>query len=311
MFILNAGITGILPKAFRPVLGTLASIPVQNLIRRIKRQWEDLFQERLALIQNPKSEKDPQDLMQMMFRYAQENCPDELNLDDMTRRLCILDVGTFHQASIAITNAIFDIVTSDGEYNTIATLREEFSTVLATNGNNWTRLAISQMIKADSICRETLRVNAFANRSVFKQVMVDGLRTEDGILLPKGALLSVLASPVHSDGDLFKDPEKFDPYRFSRIREDKTLDSKEKANLTAVSTGPQFLPFGHGKNACPGRFFFDFEFKMIMAYLVTNYDIELPVEYGGNRPESKWISEAKMPPTEGKLKVKRRKQVAS
>jgi hypothetical protein len=34
MFIINAGITGILPKAVRPVLGTLASIPVQNLIKK-------------------------------------------------------------------------------------------------------------------------------------------------------------------------------------------------------------------------------------------------------------------------------------
>ena len=173
--------------------------------------------------------------------------PNELNLDDMACRLCILDVGTFRQASIAITNAIFDIIASDNEYNTIAALREEFSTVLATNGNNWTRLAISQMIKADSIFRETLRINAFANRSVFKQVIVDSLRTEDGILLPKGGLLSVLASPVHSNGDLFKDLEKFDPCRFSRIREDKTLNAKEKANLTAVSTGPQFLLLDMGK----------------------------------------------------------------
>jgi hypothetical protein len=49
------------------------------------------------------------------------------------------------------------------------------------------------MIKTDSICRETLRINAFANGSVFKHVIIDGLCTEDGILLPKGALLSVIA----------------------------------------------------------------------------------------------------------------------
>ena len=182
---------------------------------------------------------------------------------------------------------------------------------LATDGNNWTRLAISQMIKADSIFRETLRINAFANRSVFKQVMVDGLRTEDGILLPKGGLLSVLVSPVHSNGDLFKDLEKFDPCRFSRIREDKTLNAKEKANLTAVSTGSQFLLFEHGENTYPGRFFFDFEFKMILAYLVMNYDIELRAKYGGKRSKNKWVSEAMMPPTQGKLRVKRRKEVAS
>jgi cytochrome P450 len=206
--------------------------------------------------------------------------------------------GTFHQASTTITNSIFDIAASDKEYHTIAALRTEFSTVLAANENHWTKAAISQMMTADSICRETLRVNSFMNRSVFKRVMVDGLRTEVGVLLPKGALLSVLTSPIHSDPDLFKDPEKFDPYRFSRIRKDKTLDVKERANLTAVTTGPHFLPFRLGKHACPGRLFFDFEYKMIIAYLVTNYDIELLPEYGGIRLESKWVSEAKMPPTQ-------------
>lgn len=259
------------------------------------------------MIQNPRSENEPQDLLQMMFRYAQANCPDELNIGDMTARLALLDVGTFHQASIAITNAIFDIVASDNEYNIIAVLRDEFSRVLAANGNKWTKLSISQMMKTDSICREALRINAFANRSVFKKVMVDGLHTEDGILLPKGALLSVIAYGPASDGELFNDSQKFDPFRFSRIREDPTLDAKEKSNLTTVSTRPRFLPFGHGKTACPGRFFFDFEFKMIIAYLVMNYDIELPKEYEGKRPKSKWVAEAIFPPSEGRIRVKRRK----
>ena len=138
--------------------------------------------------------------------------------------------------------------------------------------------------------------------------MVDGLRTEDGILLPKGTLISVIAYGPHSDGKLFEDPTKFDPFRFSRIREEPNLDPKEKSNLMAVSTGLQFLPFGHGKSACPGRFFFDFEFKMIIAYLVMNYDMELPRKYGGKRPESKWIAEAIFPPSDGRLRVRRRKE---
>lgn len=217
-----------------------------------------------------------------------------------TRRLCLVDVGTFHQASIAITNAIFDIVASDKKHNTIAALREEFSTVLAAHGNNWSKRAVSQMIKADSICRETLRLNSFSNRSVFKKVMVDDLCTEDEILLPKGAMLSILSSPVHSDTEFYANPDTFDPFRSSR----------EHTNLTSVSTGPQFLPFRHGKHACAGRWFFDFEFKMVIAYLVMNYEIELPVEHEGKRPTSMWLSEAKMPPFWGKLRVRRRKGIS-
>jgi hypothetical protein len=66
---------------------------------------------------------------------------------------------------------------------------------------------------------------------------------------------------------------------------------KNKSNLTTISTGPQFLAFGHGRTVCPGRFFLDFEFKMIIACLVMNYDTELPKEYGGKRPQSKWVAE--------------------
>ncbi|KAH8771282.1 hypothetical protein BGZ57DRAFT_726439, partial [Hyaloscypha finlandica] len=95
----------------------------------------------------------------------------------------------------------------------------------------------------------------------------------------------------HSDSELSDEPFKFNPLRFSRIREDSTLDAKNKSNLTTVSTEPQFLAFGHGRTVCPGRFFLDFEFKIIIACLVMNYDIELPKEYGGKRPQSKWVAE--------------------
>jgi cytochrome P450 len=165
--------------------------------------------------------------------------------------------------------------------------------------HTWTKFSISQMIKTDRICRETLRIKTFANRSVFKKVMIDGLRTEDGILLPKGALPSVIVCGLYSDSKLFDEPVKFDPFRFSHIREDSTLDANEKSNLTSGSTGPKFLPFGES-TACPGRFFFIFEFKMIVAYLVMNYDIELPKEHEGKRPESKWMAESICPSSEGR-----------
>jgi hypothetical protein len=171
--------------------------------------------------------------------------------------------------------------------------REESSRVLTTKDNTWTKLSISQMIKTGSLCTETLRIKAFAfaNRSVFKHVMIDYLRAEDGILHPKGALLSVIADGPHFDSELFDEPFKFGTLRFSRIREDSTLDAKEKSNLTTVSTGPQFLAFGHGRTACRGRFFLDFEFKMSISYLIMNYDIGLPKECAGKRPQSKWVAE--------------------
>ena len=156
-----------------------------------------------------------------------------------------------------------------------------------------------------------------------RKVMVDNLLSEDGILLPKGAMVSVLAHPSQCDGEIYEEPLKFDPFRFSRMREKlssdtvtPTSDSEDSkpadkyGSLAAVSTGPQNLIFGHGRHACPGRFLLDFELKMILYYLFKNYDVELLPEYNGKRPEAVWVAEAMMPPAAGKIRVRRKAEKA-
>ena len=46
---------------------------------------------------------------------------------------------------------------------------------------------------------------------------------------------------------------------------------------------------------------------MMIAYILMNYDIELAEEHHGKRPESEWMAEAIMPPSAGKVRVRRRK----
>lgn len=149
-------------------------------------------------------------------------------------------------------------------------------------------------------------------RSLVRKVMVDGVKTEDGILLPKGAMVSILARPAQCDEENFEDPYKFDPLRFSRMRannassDDHNSKKDKGANLSFISTSPHYLPFGHGRHACPGRFTIDFELKMMIAYLLTNYELEFPKEHNGERPRCDWVTEAIMPPVKGKLRIKRR-----
>lgn len=323
-FVLTAAGVGAVPTILRPILGPLMSIPLRYVVYRLQSIFQPLLQQRLQSLSSPKSE-DPQDHLQMMLRYARTERPLELNLRDMTHRLAMANFGSFHQTSIMATNLILNILESDAEYNTIALLREEAERCLKASGGVWTKATAAQMVRADSVNRETMRINAFGNRSLIRKVMVDDLTTEDGILLPKGAMVSVLAHPAQCDGDVYDEPLKFDPFRFSRVREGaseaRTENGAEKAtpspvpttnptptagNLTVVSTGPQNLIFGHGRHACPGRFLLDFELKMILSYLFANYDVELPVEYGGKRPSSEWVAEAMMPPSAARIRIRRR-----
>lgn len=75
------------------------------------------------------------------------------------------------------------------------------------------------------------------------------------------------------DPTLHADPKRWDPYRFLSMR---TADpAKENSAALLVTTSPDHLGFGHGRDACPGRFFAANEVKVAICHLLIKYDWEL------------------------------------
>ena len=122
---------------------------------------------------------------------------------------------------------------------------------------------------------------------------------------------------VHMDPELYSQPDDYDAFRFSRAREefeqsqkDGKLTDNDKAELLRlkgtgmITTSDSFLPFGHGKHACPGRFFVSHEMKMLLAYLFTMYDVQSLPE----RPQNTWFGPHVLPPMKQTIRVRRRKQ---
>ncbi|KAM6513676.1 hypothetical protein FALCPG4_016050 [Fusarium falciforme] len=307
--IMNAGVTGASPPMLQPLVGTLFNLPMKRRVEKMKKWFIPLWKGRLETLKYERDDpnhKEPQDHVQMMIRYAHRERQHELHdMEVMVRRLIVANFGSMHQTSIQVTNMLLNIVGSDAEFNTISILRDEMSRILDED-DTWTKAKVGQMIKADSVARETLRLNSFGGRAIFRKVMVDNFQTEDGYHIPKGTIISFLGQPTQTDGTTFEDPVKYDPFRFSRIREAAARTETKGPPVSFVTTGANYLPFGHGKHACPGRFLIDFEFKMIMAHVLGHYDLEFPKEYGGKRPENTWIAEALFPPDGVKVMVKRR-----
>ncbi len=72
--------------------------------------------------------------------------------------------------------------------------------------------------------------------------------------------------------------QKFDPYRFVRLRTTAAPDPiayKNREQYQFVSVTKENMTFGFGRHACPGRFFAANEIKLILAQLLLNYDIKL------------------------------------
>ncbi|KAM0438563.1 hypothetical protein ACHAPT_001314 [Fusarium lateritium] len=310
LLILNAGLTGGLPLVLQPLVGSILSIPTRIQFAKIKNFFAPLWKGRMEA--DP-SLPEPLDHIQMMLRYGQRERQDEIHdMEVMTGRLIAQNFGSMHQTQMQVTNLILNVLGSDPEFNTIAVLRDEIDRILGPDESaQWTKSLVSQMTRADSLCRETLRLGAFGGRANFRKVLTSGFKTEDGYSIPKGIIISFLGQPAQTDDETIEDALKFDPFRFSRIRELAASRDEKVPPVSMVSTSPEFLPFGHGKHACPGRFLIDFELKMILAYVLRNYDIAFPKEYEGKRPPNVWMAEAVLPPDGARIMVKRRVRQSS
>jgi ent-kaurene oxidase len=83
------------------------------------------------------------------------------------------------------------------------------------------------------------------------------------------------------------DPEVFDPFRWERLR----LDASKPENINKfqfATTDSATLHFGHGKYACPGRFFASNEIKVILCHLLLRYDFKFAE---GQRRPTNWSYE--------------------
>lgn len=115
-----------------------------------------------------------------------------------------------------------------------------------------------------------------------RRVALKEVKLSDGTVIPKNGMLAVSAHKLWDD-DTYENAAAWDGYRFYKMREDP--ERQTKAQL--VTTAPENLAFGHGKHACPGRFFAANEVKIALIYLLLRYDWKLlegtvpKIRYGG------------------------------
>lgn len=62
-----------------------------------------------------------------------------------------------------------------------------------------------------------------------------------------------------------------------------------------------------GRHSSSRRFLAECEFKVLMAYVLCNWDLKFSDSYEGRRPPNRRMSEVEVPPEEVKVYAKRRK----
>ncbi|EGD92135.2 hypothetical protein H112_00209 [Trichophyton rubrum D6] len=242
-----------------------------------------------------------EDLLQWMMDGANEK---ESNPDMIAHIELLLTLASIHTSSMATSNVMYDLC-AHPEY--FEPLREEMLSARREDGG-WRKTTLTKLRKLDSFLKESQRMNP-PSQLAFNRVVRSTLKLSDGTVLPAGTHFNIASDAIMNDPAKLPgggDPEVFDGFRYERLRSDPA--HPENANRFQLAmTDSNNLHFGHGKYACPGRFFASNEIKMIITELLLRYDFKYPE--GQERPRSLGADENLYPDPDARVLIRRREEM--
>jgi cytochrome P450 len=313
----NCFILAMVPSLFHPIVARLITIPNQRHWRTAHRAVRPLIEARLRdMLSEKKADyKPPEDFITWSIRQAMsENSAFDLEAETISKRLVPVEFAAIHTTVLTLHSLILDILSSPNWKETIAAIVDEVQGALAaTPDNGWTKSSLLSLYRTDSAVRESQRLSNFHSTLVERLVVSpNGLHNPiEGWTAPQGSWITFNLTGMHHDEDLYENAQTYDAFRFSRVREalEKQAAENQDENATMeikrlgmVTTSDSHLAFGHGRHACPGRFFVAHEIKMILAHLFMNYDVQ-KIE---KRPQPMWIGATIVPPLDATINVRRK-----
>ncbi|KAI9431120.1 cytochrome P450, partial [Lactarius indigo] len=279
-----ATIIRVFPEFLKPLVTRIIS----NLPSQVQREMEfirPMYEERLAKMEelgDGKWDDGPNDMLMWLMN---ESKGAERSLEGVARRMLGVNFVAIHTTSSAMTQILYRLL-ANPEY--VGPLRREVEAVVAEYG--WTTDGMDKLHKIDSFLRETQRVDGLAIVGLVR-VALRPFTFSNGITIPTGAFVAAPLSAIHTDEEIYSEPEEFDGFRFARLRE--SSEGLVASRYQAGVTSPTHLSFGHGRHACPGRFFAVTELKVMLARIVMTYDFKL--EEGKEVPRDLCIASSRFP----------------
>ncbi|KAF5530163.1 ent-kaurene oxidase [Fusarium phyllophilum] len=284
----------LVPEVLKPIFAPLISWNARRDTEAGIRYCTPTIQDYLEANQTPTSEKPTNILQWIIEASAATGDASQLEANRMGHRMMILNFNLVQGGSIPFSTVLSDICNGEHAASTFSRLRDEATSVLAST-KIWDRTTISKLVLVDSAIRESMRWSDFGLFALPRRVNSPGITLDSGICVPPGVHIEVPMHSIHMDDRFYADAGTFQPFRFT---------DGTSASRSAVTLDESFLGFGYGKNACPGRFFGSHVMKVVLAYLVMNYDME----FGDEEPPMKTIWEYRIPRESTTIKIRRRMQ---
>ncbi|KAH9829922.1 cytochrome P450, partial [Rhodofomes roseus] len=285
-----ATILTLCPKYLKPLVASL--FPWQRqATNRLRPFLKPILDERTSLLEEPNdaSTDKPVDLLMWMMEEARRLChPNQEDL--LIHAVLAANFAAIHTTSVTFTHALYHLAAKPAY---AGPLREEIERVVSEDG--WTRAALGRMWRLESFLKDSCSLPVAPIRYTLQDVLLS-----NGTLLPEGTLVTAVMRSTHLDEANFPDAATFDPTRFSSMGGE---GSKNRRHY--VGTSPTDIGFGHGRHACPGRFFAADELKIMLACVVMRYDVKFREE--GKRPDNEWFAYVCYPAQDAQVLFRKRR----
>ena len=218
---------------------------------RLKRNQKRIDELIYAEIDERQAHLDPSrtDILSLMMTARDENGEAMRDVELRDELMTLLFAG-HETTATALAWALYWI-------HHLPEVREQLLQELDSLGENPDFNVIYQLPYLDAVCKETLRMYppvalAFGRR-VLSPVQIMGYEFEPGISISPCIYLT------HHREDIYPQPKQFKPERF----------------LERQFSASEYLPFGGGNRICLGMAFAKFEMKLVLATILSNWELEL------------------------------------
>ncbi|PKY39546.1 cytochrome P450 [Rhizophagus irregularis] len=203
---------------------------------------------------------------------------------DLLIFLIIVGIGTTGKS---LANLLFDYAGRpeywDELYEEASTFNKECNGKLALND-------INKMIKLDSFIRESLRHTVIVPHTV----TTDHYTFSNGYTIPKGRnVFDFSEDCLFSESQYGPDSKSFKPFQFV------------SQNVSASKVDRNFVIFGGGRHACPGRFYAVLVLKLFLYHVILKYHVRTE---NGNMPKKLMVGPISNPPEESSI-FEQRKEI--
>ncbi|KAH8828909.1 cytochrome P450 [Flagelloscypha sp. PMI_526] len=266
----------IFPEICRPIIAKKIC-RTESYYKRALKFLEPTLRYRLSQEMKFGSEWDgkPNDSISWFLAVMPE---EKRTIRELTFRMLGISFANLHTTSQTLSHTLFDLA-ANPQY--AQPLREEIEVVIEKYG--WSYASMQRMKRLDSFIKESQRLWGISPITSSRRVLKP-FTFSNGQIIPPGFEVVVPAKAIHLDKSNYENPREFRPFRFSDMDLDSVEEEVESDTRSFVAISKTFTLFGApGRHNCPGRFFAATEIKLVMAYLVINFDMRFK---NGKRPEN-------------------------